>query len=165
MTPEFRRAVMWFHAHGAGTVGRSMIGALHLARAEAHAARMGWRFEWTADDSGDLGDHEEWCGRARMAAHADSRAECCHRTGLDGWISHEDWCTRARRTTHQGCEHEILGCILKTRDDAHAASLWGIIDADRDYGRMVQAELALEVLGAEEDRTKEDQRARGYMAL
>lgn len=46
---------------------------------------------------------------------------------------------------------EVLGCILERKCPTCGqwecvASLWGICDPDRSYGRVVEAELALEVL-------------------
>jgi hypothetical protein len=38
--------------------------------------------------------------------------------------------------------HEVLGCILRDADGNVLASLWGIVDADRAYMRVVEAELA-----------------------
>jgi hypothetical protein len=42
--------------------------------------------------------------------------------------------------------HEVMCCILKDRSGKVLASLSGIIDADRDYQRVVEAELASEAL-------------------
>jgi hypothetical protein len=44
--------------------------------------------------------------------------------------------------------HEVLGCILDLPRDKDAASLWGIIDPSREYGRVVEAELAYETRAA-----------------
>jgi hypothetical protein len=38
------------------------------------------------------------------------------------------------------------GCICYSMDGEVLASLWGITDADRDYRRVVEAELALEAV-------------------
>jgi hypothetical protein len=43
-------------------------------------------------------------------------------------------------------EHEILGCIARGPDGEVLASLWGIVDADIGYRRVVEAELASEAL-------------------
>jgi hypothetical protein len=40
--------------------------------------------------------------------------------------------------------HEVLVCIARYRDGSVAASLGGIVDPDRTYGRIVEAELASE---------------------
>ena len=52
---------------------------------------------------------------------------------------HEAWC-------EAGCgrSHEILLCLARYRDGEVAASLSGIIDPDRNYARVIEAELALE---------------------
>jgi hypothetical protein len=42
-------------------------------------------------------------------------------------------------------DHEVLGCILDLPREKHAASLWGIVDPSREYGRVVEAELAYEM--------------------
>lgn len=54
---------------------------------------------------------------------------------------HEDWCDV------EDCngEHEVLYCTL-TSDGEYRASLGGIIDPDRAYGRIVEAELACEAM-------------------
>jgi hypothetical protein len=41
-------------------------------------------------------------------------------------------------------EHEIEGCILRDSEGRVLASLWGIVDADSAYRRVVEAELSLE---------------------
>lgn len=44
----------------------------------------------------------------------------------------------------QAEEHEVVVCIARYRDGSVAASLANIVDADRTYRRVVEAELALE---------------------
>lgn len=39
---------------------------------------------------------------------------------------------------------EVLGCIARSADGEVLASLWGIADPDRNYGRVIEAELASE---------------------
>jgi hypothetical protein len=46
-------------------------------------------------------------------------------------------------------EHEVLGAILNDRDGNHLASLWGIVDPDATYRRVVEAELASEAQARE----------------
>lgn len=41
---------------------------------------------------------------------------------------------------------EVLGAVLRDLDGHVLASLWGIADPTREYGRVVEAELALEAL-------------------
>lgn len=43
--------------------------------------------------------------------------------------------------------NEVLGAVLRDEDGHNLASLWGIGDPDRNYRRVVEAELALEALG------------------
>jgi hypothetical protein len=48
-----------------------------------------------------------------------------------------------------GCGHEIEaceGCILYDEDGKTLGSLWAIWDADGNYKRIVEAELALEAM-------------------
>lgn len=48
-----------------------------------------------------------------------------------------------------GCvPEEVLGCILRDEEGNILASLWGIGDPDRNYRRVVEAELASEALAA-----------------
>jgi hypothetical protein len=164
MTPEFRRAVLWFSEHAGSIVGQRMLGALHLARAEEIARERDWEFKWEYDEGGadSLGDHDEWCPDARRAA---GRTDCCHQRGLDGSRAHEDWCARERARREPSCSHEVLWCALVDAEGAQLASLGGTIDPDRDYRRVIEAELALEALGEERSKDAADRTARGYMAL
>ncbi len=41
---------------------------------------------------------------------------------------------------------EVLGCVLKDADGEVLDSLWGIADPDKNYVRVVEAELASEAL-------------------
>jgi hypothetical protein len=50
------------------------------------------------------------------------------------------WMSAAERKR----DHEVLGCILRGADGEVLESLWGIVDADANYRRTIQAELALE---------------------
>jgi hypothetical protein len=43
--------------------------------------------------------------------------------------------------------HEVLGCVLKNDRGEVLASLWGIGDPDKNYRRVIEAELALEARG------------------
>lgn len=56
-----------------------------------------------------------------------------------GGRDHEEWCG-----ADCGREHEILGAVARWNDGSIAASLWGIIDPDTNYRRVVEAELASE---------------------
>jgi hypothetical protein len=53
------------------------------------------------------------------------------------------WCDTCIDRPHA---HEIEGCILNSPEDSHLASLWGITDADQNYRRVIEAELALEAM-------------------
>jgi|HubBroStandDraft_5_1064220.scaffolds.fasta_scaffold334652_1 hypothetical protein len=50
------------------------------------------------------------------------------------WMSHEE----------RSQPHEVLGCILRDARGNVLGSLWGIVDADSAYMRVVVAELASE---------------------
>jgi hypothetical protein len=65
------------------------------------------------------------------------------------WINDDNGCSGC------GCEsddcscssgepHETLGCIMRSDENDHAQSLWGICGADANYRRVVEAELAME---------------------
>ncbi len=43
-------------------------------------------------------------------------------------------------------EHEVFGCLVRTREGEVLASLWGIWDPDASYSRVIEAELASEAL-------------------
>ena len=91
--------------------------ARKLAEAEREAHARDWSFEWEWDDD-DVGRQGRY-----------TSGECVQCGDQD--------CTR---------EHEVLGCILRTSVDRHAASLWSIVDPSPDYRRVVEAELASEHL-------------------
>jgi hypothetical protein len=61
----------------------------------------------------------------------------------DSLGDHAYWCTDEQRGECQG--HEITWCQARMNDEI-VASLGAIIDADRTYRRVVQAELACEVM-------------------
>jgi hypothetical protein len=50
------------------------------------------------------------------------------------------WMTEAE----QAEDHEVLVCIAKYRDGSIAASVGGIVDPDKTYRRITEAELASE---------------------
>jgi hypothetical protein len=106
----------FFHANMGGIVGQRAIGAASLARAEAYAEAMGWTCEWQWDDCSAY-DH---C--------ADWGCECC----------------KNEHTTQIDHQHEV--CLLRNADGEVLAVLGGIIDADRDYRRLIEAELASEAM-------------------
>lgn len=111
-----RNAYRFFRQHAGYIVGESAKGALALARAEKHAGDEGLQHVWVEDPDPDL-----------------------------SWMDEHE---RAQ-------EHEVLGCILYRPCSEHGvdckhaeplASLWGIVDADREYRRVIEAELSLEAL-------------------
>lgn len=64
----------------------------------------------------------------------------------DTWADlgdHEYWCAQER--AGQEHDHEVEICRAEYNDEV-VASLSGIIDADRNYRRVVEAELALEAM-------------------
>lgn len=114
------RDVQFFRGHAGGVVGRATQGALDLARAEREMKKRGWVVTWEPDQDADL-----------------------------SWMDDEE---RAK-------DHEVWGAILWDRDPVNMqartprerkaqqlASLWGIVDPDTKYQRVVEAELASEAL-------------------
>jgi len=45
-------------------------------------------------------------------------------------------------------DHECLCCSIRDLSGIYLASLCGIVDADSDYQRVIEAELALEAIDA-----------------
>jgi hypothetical protein len=137
MTPELIEAYR-FHKEHAGystPPGRAAC-ALEYARAEIAARNLGWHTLWADDEWGpdSLGDHAYWCAtQRRVDAGYDTDGE--------------------RTFVYSGryeCDHEITYATLYgPHDPLPLASLGGIIDADRDYRRVVGAELALEAFGGD----------------
>jgi hypothetical protein len=118
---------LFFKDHAGYCVGRKALGALALAKAEIWAEEKEVEYRWDWDDDGDLGDHHYWCSTAIEENHFHMPE-------------------RSRHT------HEILWCAAYL-DDACIASLSGIIDPDNTYRRVIEAELALEAYGNEQDCT------------
>lgn len=117
---KLRRAQRFFAEHAGGVVGERAAGALALARAEA------WLDE-NSDRVAVIWEYDE-----------------------EPWESDDGYQPR-----------EVLGCMIvafppgyleglgygrdpRARDGEILASLWGIADPDRNYQRVVAAELALE---------------------
>lgn len=126
---RLHRAFRFFFKSAGYVVGRRANGALQLARAEAWADDNGYCFEWHSDDDADLGDHEYWCAGARR-----------DKAGFD---QDGDEIPSYRRSTE--CPgHEAEYCLMRDPDGHVVQSLSGILDADGNYRRIVQAELALE---------------------
>lgn len=121
------RDYKFFKENGGYIVGRRALAAIHLARAEKLAQFHGYTFEWDWDDDADLGDHEEWCTKAR-------RAEAEARGGFIG----------SNESPYLEHSHETYYAVMKSTEGDIVDSLGGIIDPSSDYRRVVEAELALE---------------------
>lgn len=121
MTRNLIEAALFFRAHAGYVVGERASGALKLARAELEASRRSWTVTWESDDYYDLGDHEYWCQEARRAKSESRRPKC---------------------------RHAVEIAILRDSSGEILACLGGIIDADDEYRRVIDAELALEALAA-----------------
>lgn len=119
----------FFKQYAGWRVGHSTEEALALARAEQWAEDHDLEYEWNWDDEGDLGDHAYWCKEAR-------RFEARRNTAGDYMYYARDECP---------CTHDVEYCVATYHDEVKA-SLSGIIDADRIYRRVVEAELALEAM-------------------
>lgn len=99
-------------------------------------------------------------GRAKCAldmAKAEVRAielDCQWRwsfdeDGFDSLGDHAYWCEKeAKGEKH---EHQVLQCVMYDKDGKHLASLCGIIDPDKAYKRVIQAELAVDADLPEKD--------------
>jgi hypothetical protein len=90
--------------------------ALDKARAEKRANELGFVFSWEYDDD---------CPLDRLGDH-------CY------------WCEDAKAEREHS--HEVEGCSVRDSAGHVLASLWGIIDADRNYRRVIEGELAQEAL-------------------
>jgi hypothetical protein len=129
MANSLRSAFQFFFSHAGYCVGSRAAGALNLARAEAWAEDNGYTFVWESDDDPELGDHAYWCAAARR-----------DKAGYD--IDGEPIPSYSRSRECDG--HEALVCVMRDADGAVVQSLCGILDPDRAYGRVIEAELALE---------------------
>lgn len=131
-----RKAFQFFLERSGYVVGKRAIGALALARAERQAQERGIKFVWEWDDDPDLGDHGYWCATERKRlAQAEGRP--VDNPPVRGW---------AHRHSESVCDHEVLYCSARSPDGKILAGLGGIIDPDRDYRRVIEAELAVEAL-------------------
>lgn len=95
-------------------------GAIALAQAEQRFRESSCWFEWVHDDDADASFVNDWEPADR-----------------------EQW---------EASEHMAEGCVLYAPpENDHGkprvlASLWGVFDADASYRRVVEAELASEVM-------------------
>jgi hypothetical protein len=126
-----RQAARFFHEHAGYVVGESMRGALAHARAERDARAAGVTFEWSEDPTGYdvLGD-----------------LECCKEAERHATWARAHFDNGLARRIESGHRHEVEDCLAMFRGEV-LASLGGIVDADSDYRRVIQAELALEAMG------------------
>jgi hypothetical protein len=81
---------------------------------------------------------------AAALARAEERAEAAG--FVFEWVPDEcsdlSWMDEAEAAR----DHEVLGCIVHDPAGEHLASLWGIVDADANYRRVIEAELGAEAL-------------------
>lgn len=128
---DIQRRFRFFLAHGGYIVGEHARCALELARAERWANDNGCTYTWEPDDPADLMDHEYWCNDARREKAGYWPDGQPHRYGLHSRLAHT---------------HDVEGCVMRDASGIVLASLWGIIDASPQYRRVVEAELAAEVV-------------------
>lgn len=114
----------WDAKHETKAEGRRRC-AIALADAHATAARLGWEFEWFND---------EFLNHQKEFGYTPQTCECC--TLVDN----------TEPSCYDGHGRPTGGRVL--------ASLGCIDDADANYRRVIEAELALEAL-AEYDRETE----------
>lgn len=121
---DLRRRFKFFFDHAGYVVGQRAQGAIALARAEFWLEQQSsLTVRWEGDPDGDLGDHAYWCSQERrQVAHAHTIESCSIVRPCP--IHHDPRCWHT----------------------AVIESLGGIIDADRDYMRVVVAELASEAM-------------------
>ncbi len=94
-------------------------------------------------------EHAGYCvGRraqgALVLAHAERDAASAGFTFSEEADAHADlsW----MEADEAAKDHECIGMVCRDADGNVLASLWGIVDADANYRRVVRAELALEAL-------------------
>jgi len=122
MTKDLQQAFRFFHANIGGVVGRIAIDAIALARAEQWARDNDLEFQWEYEDDADL----SWCDRCEHIKECSTQYRSWF--GCDHYRSHE---------------HEVLW--VRVELDGEQVSLGGIVDADRDYRRIIEAQLAEEL--------------------
>lgn len=107
----------------------------------SRALLASWRFHRGQQGSGtQLAVGALRVARAEVAAR--ERGLVCRWEPDEGfdWSDHDEWCRK-----NCGQEHEVYYCVMEG-DGSCLASLSGIIDPSREYRRVVEAELASEVL-------------------
>lgn len=110
------RAVRFFRDNAGYIVGERLKGAAALARAEQYARTLGWEVAWEPEDI----PYEDCLG------------------------DHAYWCADERRGKKHA--HEVYYAVLRDASGEVRASLGGIIDPDRNFARVIEAELALEAM-------------------
>lgn len=130
-SPRLLSAFRFFQEHAGMIVGENAKSALALARAELLARDADVVFLWEGDIEADWSFVETWPEADQKRWHSDEHfAEYVRLVRL---------CEEDSKYYHDraACPHaETL------------ASLGGIIDADTNYRRVVEAELALEAFDA-----------------
>ena len=130
LSPELLRAFRFHFKHGGYALGQQAQGALEAARAELEMKRRGVVFSWLPDDMADWSWLEGKDEKGRYLFRKAYR-EGPHEVEMcDAMIPCEDHGT--------DCPHAVT-----------LASMSGIFDADANYRRVVEAELALDVLANE----------------
>ena len=117
VSPALRSAFKFFSEHAGYVVGEHAKSALELARAERAAKKKGVCFRWEPDEDADL----SWMDEAQRKKNYDV-----------------EWVAAYRKSS----------CL---RGEPHpraipCASVGGVVGADRNYRRVLEAELASECL-------------------
>jgi hypothetical protein len=156
---EFRRRWRWFMEHcGYCTPPGRVVCAAELARAEALLWESDCEVEWRQDWDSYPDDYGVSYARRR-----NSRAGYW---GINGYARHgEVWSYPMKRRNRRKLARfrgrwagqewgwvkdsvEVEAALLVDGAGRVLASLWGIVDADSDYRRLVAAELAHEAADA-----------------
>ena len=119
--------------------------ARETARAVAYGEAHGWSFDMEPDEDMD------WRGLEPDGADDG----CC------------PWCNEKLIGPRKECstEHFAYGAVLTDADGQTLASVWGVVDPDTNYTRVLHGELASEALHEVETREAADREAPRYMAL
>jgi hypothetical protein len=85
-------------------------------------------------------------GRIRCAKTLAQFEEAAELAGVEyQWVIDDcadwSWMDEARKE-----EHEAFGCVATLASTGGQTSLWGIVDPSNEYRRVVQAELAMELV-------------------
>jgi len=90
---------------------------------------------------------KERCARRLARAERYAKRQDWHyewTEDIDGCIGCD--CGSADCACSTGTAHEVLVCVLRDSDDHVLGSLGSICEATREYGRVIEAELALEAM-------------------